>query len=299
MKKLENILFTLILILGVLVVYKNIDTISEYANKYIFKNKTITISDSNIYKRNYEYIVFRDNNNFIPYTKDDIIDIYYKILNNGWEEFSFYCPDEYTNCLNDVEDIAKNNTLLSKINGYVNPYNSFESMDTTFSDLGDVKVTVTHKYDSDKINKVNEKIVEVINQLDLDNKDDIEKIKLIHNYIIDNVSYDKEGADNLNSIYDSSSSYGALIEGYGICSGYSDTMALFLDILKIPNLRISSDNHIWNLVKVDNNWLHLDLTWDDVENPKYKDNYFLVSTPDLLKLDKNEHNFDNKFFLEA
>ena len=32
----------------------------------------------------------------------------YSTLNNGWETFTFYCPDEYTECLNDVDKISKN-----------------------------------------------------------------------------------------------------------------------------------------------------------------------------------------------
>ena len=67
----------------------------------------------------------------------------------------------------------------------------------------------------------------------------------------------------------------------------------------IPNLKISSANDVWNLVYLDNNWLHLDLTWDDIENNRYRDNYFLITKEKLLSLDTKEHNFDNSFFVEG
>ena len=70
-------------------------------------------------------------------------------------------------------------------------------------------------------------------------------------------------------------------------------------MLNIPNLKISSANHVWNLVYLDNNWLHLDLTWDDIENNRYRDNYFLITKEKLLSLDTKEHNFDNSFFVEG
>ena len=109
----------------------------------------------------------------------------------------------------------------------------------------------------------------------------------------------EDASDGGASAYDSTSAYGSLIEGYSVCSGYADAMAIFLDAFGIPNLKVSSENHIWNLVNLDGEWLHLDLTWDDVDNARYKDNYFLITTYDLFEKDKEEHNFDKDFFLEA
>ena len=139
-------------------------------------------------------------------------------------------------------------------------------------------------------NKVNK----VITELNVENLSDREKIEKVHDYILSNTVYDSE-SDNL----DTTSAYGSLILGHAVCSGYSDAMALFLDKFNIPNLKISSANHVWNLVYLDNNWLHLDLTWDDIENNRYRDNYFLITKEKLLSLDTKEHNFDNSFFVEG
>lgn len=46
-------------------------------------------------------------------------------------------------------------------------------------------------------------------------------------------------------------------------------------------------------------WLHIDLTWDDSENNKYDNNYFLITKEKLFSLDTKEHNFDESFFIEA
>ena len=90
-----------------------------------------------------------------------------------------------------------------------------------------------------------------------------------------------------------------MVEGHAICSGYADAMAIFLDKLNIPNIKVSSGNHVWNLVFIDNKWLHIDLTWDDVEIDRYKNNYFLITTEKLMQQDTAEHNFDKTFFKEA
>ena len=299
MKKIGNLIFTLILMGIVLLVYFNIDSISTFFSNYLIRNQKIIIKETNEYKRDYNYITFNTNEDYIPYTKEKIKNIYFNIINNGWTTFTFYCPKEYQECLSDVESIGNNEELMSKINDYVNPFNSFSEIDTLISSNGEIIVNVTHKYTTDKTNEINEIIDNQLENLDLKNKNPNEQITLIHNYIINNAEYDIDAAENRYSPYDSTSSYGALIERHAICSGYSDAMAIFLDKLNIPNIKISSENHVWNLVFIDNKWLHIDLTWDDVEIERYKNNYFLITTEKLLEQDTKEHNFDKSFFLEA
>ena len=129
-----------------------------------------------------------------------------------------------------------------------------------------------------------------------------EKVKSIHDYIINNTEYDiLKSKDIHNNTYRSNTAYGVLFQGYGICSGYSDTMKLFLDKLNIINYKVSNDQHIWNLVYLDGKWLHLDLTWDDPVSDKNitRDNYFLISYQNLKTLDDDVHYFDGKIFKEA
>ena len=123
------------------------------------------------------------------------------------------------------------------------------------------------------------------------------KIKLFHDYIINNTVYDDSGKDKKYSAYN------LLTEGKSICGGYSDIMSIYLNILGIQNYKVSSDNHIWNLVNVDGAWYHLDATWDDPiandGNQYLIHNFFLISTAELLSLDRVEHNFDRNVYSEA
>ena len=132
---------------------------------------------------------------------------------------------------------------------------------------------------------------------------DNEKIKSIHDYIINTTKYDTDRSDNKITKYHSDIAYGALIEHYAICGGYADSMKLFLDKLNIPNYKISSENHIWNLVKLDNKWYHLDLTWDDPVTSTGEDvleyDYFLITTEQLKKLETDQHIFDENVYQEA
>lgn len=298
MKTVKNILFTIAMLGIIFIVYTNVDEISTYVKNTLVSNNEPIINESNDYKRDYQYLSFSYDENYIPLNIEDIKNIYFNILNNGWDRFTFYCPYEYTTCLEDVETVAFDNELLSKINNYVHPYNSFSNMNTKVASNGEISIVVTHKYTEEKMVEINNKVTSILSELQLGGLSEKDKISEIHNYIINNAKYDNEAISG-ESAFDSNSAYGNLIEGYSVCSGYSDAMAIFLDILKIPNLKVSSKNHIWNLVYVDGEWLHLDLTWDDTDNQKYSNNFFLITKEKLFKLDNKEHSFDETFFLEA
>ena len=79
-------------------------------------------------------------------------------------------------------------------------------------------------------------------------------------------------------------------------------MALFLEKLNIKNYKISSDKHVWNAVYINNEWLHLDLTWDDPVSKDNKDHlehdYFLINDNELLNKEKNEHTYDINVYSE-
>lgn len=294
MKKIKNILYTILLMLIVYFVYINLDDITKDLKALIISKNDLVIKEPNSYKVDYTFENFNYKVSYVPYNKEELIDIYFNVLNNGYNEFTFYCPKEYKNCTKDVESIGNDSKLMSNINNYVHPYNSFKTIKTKVSSNNEITLEIQKKYSEEKINKINELVNNVISELDLNNIDDLTKIERIHNYILNHTVYDK----NTNN-FDINSAYGSLIEGHAVCSGYADTFSIFMNIYKIPNIRVSSENHLWNLVYINGKWLHIDLTWDDSENNKYDNNYFLITKEKLFSLDTKEHNFDESFFIEA
>jgi transglutaminase/protease-like cytokinesis protein 3 len=68
--------------------------------------------------------------------------------------------------------------------------------------------------------------------------------------------------------------YGALIQGDAVCDGYAEAFKYLLDKLDIENVLIFGEgneegefigeiNHAWNLVMVDGQYRHFDVTWND------------------------------------
>jgi len=250
--------------------------------------------------RSYKFIQLTDD--FRPDNKQDILNIYYTVIQSGMTEFTFYCSNKYENCIQDVDYISNNQKLLSHINNFVPVYNTFKNVETNFTNHGKVTITIKHVYDENEIVEINKKIDEIIKAVITDDMNNETKIKAIHDYIINNTKYDIEKADNNINKYDSNTAYGALIQGYAICGGYSDSMKLFLDKLGIPNFKITSENHIWNVVYVNDNWYNLDLTWDDPVTSTGEDvldySYFLITTDELFDLEKEQHIFDDDIYLE-
>ena len=299
MRKVRNLILSLLLVFFIMFIYIDRDNISTYLRDLITKNNKIELPESNKYKRNYGYKRFTNDEDYIPHSINDIENIFYNILNNGWNEFIFYCPTDYENCTTDVEKISSDIDEMSKIAGYVSPYNAHDTINTTISSYGEVYVNISKKYTQSETEDINNKIIQLYHELNLKGKSIEEKIKLFHDYLIKNTTYDEDFANNKKSVYNSSKATGALIEGHAVCGGYADALAIFLDYIKVPNIIISSQNHAWNLVSYDDIWLHIDPTWNDTEIERYDYEFYMINTNKLLKLDSTEHTFDTSFFIEA
>lgn len=99
------------------------------------------------------------------------------------------------------------------------------------------------------------------------NPEDIWQTELeIHDYVVDNCNYVLD--DDLIG----STAYGVLVNGSGACEGYSKAAKLLMDSAGIESAVISGEAesrkgekqpHMWNVVRLDGSWYHLDCTWDD------------------------------------
>lgn len=309
-KLIFNVLFFVFIIM---VIIYNEQITTYIVDHYIFnKNKTIEITKNEYaLNNNYEYVQITDD--FIAQDYHDLLNIMYTILDSGNEEFYFYCSDKYTECLNDIDKLIPSSSninsydVLADINNLVHPYNSYNKLTVVMNNYGKVKVKVSKQYNSKQINYINKEIDKIKSKIIKSKMTNKEKIKAFHDYIINTTKYDKDRANNLNNkMYKDSISHtanGLLKNHLALCGGYSDVMSIFISQLDIPNIRISADKHVWNLVCLDGTWLHLDATWDDpVTNTGAQiltHDYFLINNKTLFNHDKNEHNYNKNFYIEA
>ena len=305
MKRIAKSMITIglfLILIGVIIIKQ--DSITTLFNTYFSSNNAkIDIIDSNEYYRDYDFKFVQNIKGKVPSNYQDLLNVYYTVINSGKYEYTFYCPkNEYDNCISDVESIANNQTLLSNINNYVHPYNQFSHIETEFDNLGKVTITIERPYSKNDIKMINEKVDEIYNELYNDNISPQDNIKSFHDYIINNTKYDSNRSDNNINNYKSDIAYGPLYQGYAICGGYTDLMQLFLEKMGLKSYRVSSYMHIWNVVRIKDKWYHVDLTWDDPVTPdgsnRLSHEYMLIDTTKLLELEKTQHNFDQDVFIE-
>ena len=67
----------------------------------------------------------------------------------------------------------------------------------------------------------------------------------------------------------STGAYGCLVDRLAVCSGYAAAFQLLAARIGIPCMRVQGTEtktgapHEWNVVELDGEWTHIDVTWDD------------------------------------
>ncbi len=94
---------------------------------------------------------------------------------------------------------------------------------------------------------------------------DEQKVKLIHDLIIQKVEYN-------DAIYDddfdedtqySQSAYSVFCTDLTVCAGYAQAFEMMCNSSDIDALAVTSSDHEWNKVRVNDSWYNVDCTWDD------------------------------------
>ena len=290
----------MIMILVIVVIFN--ETATDYLANIFYQKKAIISLEDNEFKKNDDFLYVKNSDDFTPYSYGDIINIIYTVLNSGNDNFTFYCPNEYTNCLDDVKDITQNNTILTDINNYTHPFNNFINMQTTIASSGEVNIQITHIYSDDEISQIKAKVQEIENDIYTSDMEIMERLKAAHDYIITHSLYDTDRKDNNSEKYKSNIAYGPLFEGYAICSGYADAMAIFIANLNIKNYKVASETHVWNAVYINDTWMHIDATWDNqIDTNGHAmliHKFFLINTENLQKYAQSDHNFNQAVYRE-
>lgn len=303
MKILKNFIELLILVLFLCVVYINKEFIIAFVFEKLVYSDAFTIEVQNSYFNNESYNFVEVTDDFVAKEKQDILDIFYTGINSGYDEFFFYCHTTYEDCIYDlnnyINDTAYDNINISILNNYIHPFNTFSTLHISSNSLGKVTVTIDKVYTEEEIDVINNKVDEIYTSIISDDMDIELKIKTIHDYIINNTTYDIDRAEFYTSnnfyLHESNTAYGALVEGYSICGGYTDAMYLFLEKLNVNHIKISSEKHIWNYVEIDDIYYHLDLTWDDPVTSNGSNmlqyTFLLITDEELKSLDTGEHDY--------
>ncbi len=183
----------------------------------------------------------------------------------------------YSSCANLNIDYSKlPNLKRLDLSGY-EPYTL--AMDLTNSDLetldnNGVEVVFRDNNTRSKLLEINNKLDLMIDDIDIKSDDtDIEKLRKISIYITDNLEYDKDTAMAIGDgedvggdyFYQDGFLYGALEEKSQVCGNYSALLHALGKRVGLEVYDVSSINHAWNFVKLNDDYYVVDLTYIDYD----------------------------------
>lgn len=141
----------------------------------------------------------------------------------------------------------------------------------------------------DELNKLRTKATDFVKTLTGTDK---EKITQIHNWLIENVSY-----DTTISVPDRDNPYGPIMKGQAICSGYSYAFKYLADLAGLEVIYVvgkvhdpytgNFESHAWNLACIEDEWFLVDVTSDE----NAKDQYLLSPIDNKMHFPETYFNF--------
>lgn len=167
-----------------------------------------------------------------------------------------------------AEDIAEISSIINQV--FVDPelfYLNVASVNVTAKNGIITKVKFEYNNTIEEVTPIieefNQKVDSIISNNITEDMTDLEKALKLHDYIVLNSKYDLEST--IEDYNGGISAYDILVMGNGVCQGYAQAYGYLLNHLGIETIMVTSEAmvHAWNLVKIDGEWYHVDVTWDD------------------------------------
>ena len=146
-------------------------------------------------------------------------------------------------------------------------------------------------------NKMSEVLQEINNSKEtaIGNSEQEKIVRAVHDWEMNQMKYrfeyEVENFGSSDGYSNARTAYDCLIYGEGVCEAYTRGFKAILDRLEIPcvcvigGYRVSdkqTESHIWNYVKIGNDWYGVDVTHDDDEDDtKQNHKFFLVGSAEL------------------
>ena len=115
----------------------------------------------------------------------------------------------------------------------------------------------------------------------------------VHDWMIAHGQYDTNRLSQLPDFQENPSNgnpYGFLVDGAGICMGYTTTFQFLMDLLGIECITVEgsacnhTEDHAWNQVYLDGDRYCVDVTWDDPTTSRWQTELVENETvPDFVK----------------
>jgi len=133
----------------------------------------------------------------------------------------------------------------------------------------------------------------IVSSIRKSSTDDYSLLINTYEFLQKNIKYDDKLLNGSHSNTHSHNAYGALLNKVAVCDGFSSAFALLAQKLGFECMLVigdstrsqaSSSKHAWNIVKVQNKYYHMDVTWDAIRYNEYKEysyTYFALKDQEI------------------
>ena len=170
-----------------------------------------------------------------------------------------------------------------------------------------------------KQDEIKQEVYKVVGQIIKDGMTDLEKETAINDYLCQSADYDEAALEDAmandmvpdKKFDDSFTAYGILVNKVGVCASYAASFKLLADMSGLDAIVTTGYlngylPHAWNRVKIDNQWMTIDVTnndnpdlynalfnlWDDVSAPVLVEDQDFVLDSELSKYTTSDNSLE-------
>lgn len=204
------------------------------------------------------------------------------------EQFSVQYSGDNQELSDNIKDVIKSSLSYDDYTAYI--IASYLYTIRSWGDRSTIKLEARYRESMEQTEEVDRLVNRALVQIIKPEMNEHEKVKVIHDWIVSKLEYDQS-----LSKY---TAYEGLITGEAVCQGYSLLGYKMLKeagiTVRIAEGTVNTGDHAWNMVKLGDNWYHLDLTWDDPVSQDQTKQSRSISYRYYLKTDKQlrvDHNW--------
>ena len=172
MKDLIKIIFMISLVIIVYIFRTDISNFILNSIIYRGNNKVLTYNE---YYLGNDYLFVQNTDITSATNYQDVLNIFYTVINSGDDNYTFMC--KYSECISDVNKLIDDSDIISNINNFVHPFNSYYQIKITIIYDREVNIKIDKLYTDAEIEYIQNYVDNYIKENIGDSMNDYDKIK--------------------------------------------------------------------------------------------------------------------------